>query len=230
VPAPASTHTNCHIAELTPELAARHTKHFKAAVSLLWPYSSSQREFALLLAEPDFRLRCETGQVRARFTGSSARALATTGVRIGDKVVLSLSGAQFVQEGIVSTPGRSIDWELEYSQTVVVYVYRNGSEIANLNIDDVSPTTAPGSPVRRELVRGPTAAKQWPSPTFLKRTRVSDSPVLEAPHDPVADERDNGHDKKRQRKAWSYNARTPSPEKHAVGLEDEADHMEDTPA
>jgi hypothetical protein len=61
-------------------------------------------------------------------------------VGIGDEVVLSLSGAQFVQEGTVGTPGRSINWDLKYSQTVVVHVYRNGSELANLDIANVSPT------------------------------------------------------------------------------------------
>jgi hypothetical protein len=223
-----------HIAELTPELASRDTKHFKAVVNLIWPYSSSQREFALLLAEPDFRLRRKN--VRVRFTGSSAKALATTGVGIGDEVVLSLSGAQFVQEGAVSTPGRSIAWELEYSQTVIVQVYRNGSEIANLDIVRVAPTPAPGSPVRREPVGSPTPAKQWSSPAFLKRARLSDGPVLEAPYDPVADEVAEGHDKKRRRKsyrdwtAWTYNARTPSPEKDDVSVEDDADDMGPTPS
>jgi hypothetical protein len=52
----------------------------------------------------------------------------------------------------------------------------------------------------------------------------------------MADKRDDGHDKKRPRKpyrdckAWSYNASTPSPEKDACGVEDEAYHMEATPS
>jgi hypothetical protein len=58
-------------------------------------------------------------------------------VGIGDEVVLSLSGVQFVQEGTSSTPGWSIDWELEYSQTIVVHGYRKGSEVANVDIVDV---------------------------------------------------------------------------------------------
>lgn len=207
------------ISELNPDLAALKSKTFRAAVTLLWPYSSSQRQFALLLAEPDFRLRRKKGQVRARFSGSSAKAIATTGVGIGDEVILSLQGAQFVQEGAINTPGKSIDWELSYTQTIVVQVFRHGSEIASLEIVNVSPTPAPQSPIRRQPVSGPSPTAQWSSPAFLKRVRLSDGPFFDTPYDPLADENDEGHDKKRRRKsyrdwkAWTYNARTPSPEK-----------------
>ena len=216
-----------HIAELKPELAARDSKQFRAAVTLIWPYSSSQREFALLFAEPEFRMRRKKGQVRARFTGSSAKALATTGVGIGDEVVLSLRGAQFVKEGSVSTPGRSIEWELEYAQTVIIHVFRNGNEIASLDVVDVAPTPAPRSPVRRVPAAAPSLAQQWSSPAFLKRARLSDGPFFEAPYDPLADENAEGHDKKRRRKSyrnwktWTYHARTPSTEKEDVGMEDD---------
>jgi hypothetical protein len=225
-----------HIAELHPELPARDTKHFKAAVTLIWPWSSSQRQFALLLAEPDFRLRRKKGQVRARFSGSSAKALATTGVGIGDEVILSLRGAQFVQEDIVSTPGRSIDWELQYTQTVAVQVLRDGNEIANLELQDVAPTPAPRSPVRRQMNAIPSSIQEWSSPAFLKRARLSDGPFFEAPYDPLADENAEGHDKKRRRKsyrdwkAWTYSARTPSPEKGDVGTEEEIDDIEASPS
>lgn len=222
------------IAELHPELPARDSKHFKAAVTLIWPYSSSQRQFALLLAEPEFRLRRKKGQVRARFSGSSARALATTGVGIGDNVVLSLRGARFVQEGAVSTPGRSIDWELEYTQNVSVQVFRDGTEIANLELVDAAPTPAPRSP-RRQSNIAPSPTKQWSSPAFLKRIRLSDGPFFEAPYDPLLDENAERGDRKRRRrsyrdwKAWTYSARTPSPEKGEVGTEDDYESMEASP-
>lgn len=117
---------NLPIAELTPELPNLDSKQFRAVVRLLWPFSSSTRQCALLLVEPDFRLRNKKGQVRVRFTGSSARAIAETGVGIGDEVVIGLRGAQFVQETVdIRTPGKSLDWELTYSQTLVVQVRRN---------------------------------------------------------------------------------------------------------
>jgi hypothetical protein len=225
-----------HIAELHPELSARDSKQFKAAVTLIWPYSSSQREFALLLAEPEFRLRRKKGQVRARFSGSSARALATTGVGIGDEVVLSLRGAQFIQDGSVSTPGKSIDWELEYTQDVVVQVFRDGNEIANLELLDAAPTPAPRSPIRQQTTVSDSPAQQWSSPAFLKRVRLSDGPIFEAPYDTLVDENGEGHDKKRRRKsyrdwkAWTYSARTPSPEKDDAGTEDDLESMEASPS
>jgi hypothetical protein len=225
-----------HIAELHPELTGRDSKQFKAAVTLIWPYSSSQREFALLLAEPEFRLRRKKGQVRARFSGSSAKALATTGVGIGDEVVLSVRGARFVQEGTINTPGRSIDWELEYTQTLIVQVFRDGNEIANLELLDIAPTPAPQSPVRRIFNAIPSPMQQWTSPAFLKRARLSDGPFFEAPYDPLADENADGHDKKRRRtsyrdwKAWTYSARTPSPEKGDAGVEEDSDHMDASPS
>lgn len=111
------------IAELRPELPGLESKQIKAVVSLLWPYSSSTRQFALLLAEPDFRLRHKKGQTRVRFTRSCAKAIAATGIGIGDTVILALQGAQFVEKDTeIRTPGRSIDWELSFSQTLVIQV------------------------------------------------------------------------------------------------------------
>src|SRR5690242_14403618 len=213
------------IAALRPDLDALDSKQIKAVVTLIWPYSSSQRQFALLLAEPDFRLRRRNGQVRARFSSTSARALAATGVGIGDEVVLSLHGAQFVQHDAVSTPGKSIDWELVYTQTVAISVRRDGAEIASLDFIDAAPTPAPRSPVKRPAA-APSPIPLWASPAFLKRARLSDGPFFEQPaYDPLVDESSDSHDKKRRRKsyrdwtAWTYTARTPSPDKEDADLE-----------
>lgn len=226
-----------HIAALRPNLDALESKQIKAVVTLIWPYSSSQRQFALLLAEPDFRLRRKRGgQVRARFSSTSARALAATGVGIGDEVVLSLHGAQFVQDGAVSTPGKSIDWELAYKQTVAICVRRDGAEIANLEFFNAVPTPAPRSPVKKAAA-APSPVPQWSSPAFLKRVRLSDGPFFEQPaFDPLADAYGEGHDKKRRRKsyrdwtAWKYTTRTPSPEKEDVSLEDDLEEALSSPS
>jgi len=174
------------ISELSPELPAIESKHFRATATLIWPYSSSARQFALLLAEPDVRLRRKNGQVRARFSGASAKAVATTGVGIGDEVVLSLRGAEFVKEGAVSTPGRSIEWELSYVHTVTMRVYRNGVETASLELVDVAPSPVSASPARRPSTASPASALQFSSPAFLKRARLSDGPSFQAPYDPLA--------------------------------------------
>lgn len=225
-----------HIAALRPNVDALESKQIKAVVTLIWPYSSSQRQFALLLAEPDFRLRRKKGQVRARFSSTSARALATTGVGIGDEVVLSLHGAQFVQDGAVSTPGKSIDWELAYTQTVAISVRRDGAEIASLELIDAAPTPAPRSPVKKAAA-ALSPMPQWSSPAFLKRARLSDGPFFEQPaFDPLADAYNEGHDKKRRRKsyrdwtAWTYTTRTPSPEKEDAGMEDDLEEAMSSPS
>ncbi|EMD92320.1 hypothetical protein COCC4DRAFT_162301 [Bipolaris maydis ATCC 48331] len=224
------------IAQLNPELPSVESQHFRATVTLIWPYSSSARQLALLLAEPDLRLRRRNGQVRARFSGASAKAIATTGVGIGDEVVLSLRGAQFVTEGAISTPGKSIDWELEYVQTVVIRIYRNSEETANIELVDAPPTPAPASPLRRQSRAAPSPALQYSSPAFLKRARLSDGPFFEPPYDPLAEETGEGHDKKRRRKsyrdwkAWTYSARTPSPEKEDVATDEEMELLEASPS
>ncbi|KAF2677651.1 hypothetical protein K458DRAFT_377953 [Lentithecium fluviatile CBS 122367] len=223
------------IAELTPELPALNSKHFRAVVALIWPYSSSARQFALLLGDPDFRRRRQNGQVRVRFLGSSAKAIARTGVGIGDEVVLSLHGAQFVQDGSVSTPGKSIDWELSYTQTLSAQVIRNGTEIATVNLNNVAPTPAPRSPVRQLPHAVVDEPHKWSSPAFIKRTRLSEGPIFEAGYDPFNDDTEDRHDRKRRRKsyrdwkAWTYSARTPSPEKKDVDMEDDYDAFDASP-
>jgi len=101
------------IAEVRPELPSLEDKQFHAVVSIVWPYSSIKGHCALLLVEPDFRLRHKRGQVRVRFTGPSAEAVGEIGVGIGDEVIVSLHGARFIQEETeIQTPGKSIEWEL----------------------------------------------------------------------------------------------------------------------
>jgi hypothetical protein len=216
-----------HIAELNPELPAREMKPFKAVVTVIWPYSPSKREFSLLLAEPEFRLRRQNGHVRVRFFGPSAKALAVTGVGIGDEIALSLRGANFVKQG---TPEWSIDWDLEYTQRVEVQVYRNGSEIANLDVVDIAP--APQSPIRRDPC---SPATQWPSPAFLKLSRISGGSSLEALYDLLTDETEEGHDKKRRKKSyrnrtgWTYSTRILSPQEESNGMEDYLDVVDASP-
>ena len=96
-------------------------------VTLLWPYSSSTRRAAILLAEPDFRLRKSKGQVRIQFAGAAAEAIAQSRISSGDEVRLSLRGARRVDAaaGIVSTPGRSVDIELVFKRQLVCEVSLN---------------------------------------------------------------------------------------------------------
>ena len=122
------SHFHVSIPELTPLIANQSSRSIKAVVTLVWPYSSATKTVALLLAEPDFRLRRKRGQVRTQFQGSIAEAVATSGIGSGDEIVLSLEGAEFVHnaENIVGTPGRGVDFELKYTHRLVLKV-RTGS-------------------------------------------------------------------------------------------------------
>lgn len=119
----AASGTNVPISRLSPSLPDPDEKRITAIVTLIWPYSSSTRQCALLLAEPDFRLRRRKGQVRVKLTGSCARRVAQSGISIGDEVTLGLRGAHWVQDdGTVQTPGKSVDWELHYQRQLQIEV------------------------------------------------------------------------------------------------------------
>jgi hypothetical protein len=103
------------IPQLSPDLHDAERFSFQAVVTLVWPFSSSNRVFSLLLAERDFRLRNQNGQIRVTFCELCAEQVALTKVGIGDTVTLSLQGAQWAENTkIQSTPGKSLSWELQY--------------------------------------------------------------------------------------------------------------------
>ncbi len=111
------------IAQLTPDLDAPSTRCIRAIVTLIWPYSSSTSTLKVLLAEPDFRLRRTRGQVRIQFSGSSARSVFEAGIGSGDEIILSLEGVDWTKdESAGHTPGRSIDWELKFSERLLLKV------------------------------------------------------------------------------------------------------------
>ncbi|KAJ4333096.1 hypothetical protein N0V95_009511 [Ascochyta clinopodiicola] len=216
-----------HISALHPELTALGSKHIKATVALMWPYSSSARRFALLLVEPDFRLRLKKGRIRARFSESSAKALASTGVGIADEIVLSLQGARFVQKEVVGVPGNDADWDLLYTETIIVQVFRNDNALADLEMVNVMPTPTSCSLFRREAVADPSPANQWSAPAFLKRVRLAEGPVFSDLYDVSVEGGDSlarncRRKRYRDRKAWVYSARVPSPDECNY-TEDEVD-------
>ena len=110
------------IAQLQPGLDNDSTT-IKGIVTLIWPYALHSQTLSLLLVEPDFRLRRHRGQVRVHFHGSSAKALSRSGIVSGDQLLLSLKGVEWAKDTLTaSTPGRGIEWELRYSERVVLKV------------------------------------------------------------------------------------------------------------
>jgi hypothetical protein len=115
--------TKTPIAHLSPTLEQPEEKCIYATVSLVWPYSSSTKSLALLLAEPDFRLRRPNGQVKAVFHGHAAESVAEQHIGIGETVCLSLKDSSFVPSSDASqTPGRSIAWDLHFERGLTLEV------------------------------------------------------------------------------------------------------------
>jgi hypothetical protein len=111
------------IAQLTRLLAAPASRSIKAIVTLTWPYSSATGSVAFLLSEPDFRLRRTRGQVRVQFAGSSAKQVAKSGIASGDEVILCLEGVEWVEdENRISTPGRGVEFELKFTERLLLQV------------------------------------------------------------------------------------------------------------
>lgn len=111
------------IAQLEPSLTCSG-KTFEGVVTLIWPYSASNASFSILLAEPDFRLRRQQGQVRIHFSGSSAKAVSRCDPQSGDQVILQLDGAQWEKDETVSkTPGRGINWQLRFEERATLKVW-----------------------------------------------------------------------------------------------------------
>lgn len=114
--------TQLPIAQLEPSIN-RSTSLIRGVVTLVWPYSSSTNSISVLLVEPDFRLRRNKGQVRITFRGSSAKAVARSGLNSGDGLVLGLEGVEWIKdEGVIKTPGRGVDWELRFGGRVILQV------------------------------------------------------------------------------------------------------------
>jgi hypothetical protein len=115
--------THIPIANLTELLIEPATRSVKAIVTLTWPYSSATGSVAFLLAEPDFRLRRSKGQVRVQFSGSSARYIAKAGIASGDEVTICLDGVEWIHdEAEISTPGRGIEYELKFTERLLLEV------------------------------------------------------------------------------------------------------------
>jgi len=114
------TLTKVPIVQLSPDLEQPADKSILAAVTLVWPYSSSTKSFSLLLAEPDFRLRSSKGQVKVTFHGRVAEKVAESHVGIGDSICLGLDGSKFIPNQ--AAPGRSIAWDAHFEDGVSLEV------------------------------------------------------------------------------------------------------------
>ncbi|KAK5728623.1 hypothetical protein LTR15_001760 [Elasticomyces elasticus] len=230
-------------ASLAPDTAPPAEASIRGIVTLLWPYSSSTKSCALLIADPDFRLRKQRGQVRVRFHGEVAAAVARARLEIGDEVVLRLQGASWEQDvSTATTPGRNVGGELSFERHLDLRIARAEGEIAVVasapapqrspvqaeRIVHATPVQRPSRPV---YLDGPGPSMPiYSSPAFIKRMRLSGDFASDLDDDPfrtVAAGDEQPHKKLRLSFGdvgrWRFAARTPSPVKGPPRLADEAE-------
>ena len=216
------------INSLSPTEPPPSNRSIRGIVTLFWPYSSSTRQCAFLLADPDFRLRNRQGQVRVRFTGASAEAVAKSHVGIGDEVLLALNGANWEEDPEATrTPGKSVGGELFFRRRLQLTVAKSEGDV-QVNVDA---TSSPPRSMEEDMAEIATpqprvgqlrsslgkAVESLPgyaytSPAFVKRLRLSGESFLDSAFDPFAE--DDGQRTTFARGTnWRYAAGTPSPTK-----------------
>ncbi|CAD6451860.1 8dac0915-0fd9-4341-833b-f3f4db050a0a [Sclerotinia trifoliorum] len=232
------SNTHIPIAQLSPLLPASGSRSLKAVVTLTWPYSSRTGSVAFLLAEPDFRLRRTRGQVRVQFSGSSANAVAKSGITSGDEVILCLDGAEYVElEPPNATPGRGVEFELKFKERLLLqFRPEDSQDVKIINIDHPSPepVVAPTSVLATEteaetegqIPEMPSTpvpfsnrvinnSEEYFSPVFLKRERISYGSMFEEGYDPFEEGdgsvRGRGRKRTRLSTTWRFTSRSPSP-------------------
>ncbi|MCJ1475829.1 hypothetical protein MMC13_004493 [Lambiella insularis] len=222
--------TRLPIAQLQPasELSDRWVE---GLVTLVWPYSSSNRSTSILLVDPDFRLRRSKGQVRISFTEASARTVAKSGLTSGDKLLVRLSGVEWVPDDTVGrTPGKGVEWELQFAHRLILQVTHENGEpfVVEVNQSNSTPTTEPAartpprSPEPHEghpkdhVKASPGTPKTWSSPAFLERKGFPASTNFEFLYDPLAESHDevDGRSTKRTKfgrrsDQWRFVQQTP---------------------
>ncbi|PKX96626.1 uncharacterized protein P174DRAFT_383996 [Aspergillus novofumigatus IBT 16806] len=188
------------IAQISPEADRILERSIHAIVTLVWPYSSSNKSLSLLLAEPDFRLRRNNGQVKVVFRGRAAEAVAKSQVGIGDHVYLGLAGSKFVpSKAVAQTPGKCVPWDVQLDERVLLEIWRSSqhfstvkldpSTVPSQNMEDAPPATpiANGRVERGEATSTATF-EAWRSPAFVERTRTSFGGLVDSAYDPFAEE------------------------------------------
>ncbi|KAH9909725.1 hypothetical protein F4778DRAFT_712372 [Xylariomycetidae sp. FL2044] len=198
------------IAELGPDLSDTANKVVCGIVTVVYPYNSVNHTFSFILAEPDFRLRRNKGQVRINFSGPAAKAAGESGLGSNDEVRLSLQESQWepeVSNRRQSLPGATIDWQLKISGKLILQMKsgETGQEKiiqgeASLPVEELqqpvqSPPTTTDTELDQPLPAFPAATpvknaeasmlrdREFASPAFIKRARDSYGSLFEEGYD-----------------------------------------------
>ncbi|KAI1821861.1 hypothetical protein F4861DRAFT_517160 [Xylaria intraflava] len=115
------------ISHLCPDLRDPSTKAVGGVVTITWPYNAVENTLSFYLAEPDFRLRRQKGQVRIDFTGRVAKAAREFGLGSNDDVLIGLDGVAWEAEVAnrrQSLPDAGLGWRLVFSNSLYLRVKR----------------------------------------------------------------------------------------------------------
>lgn len=118
-----SSRTATPIAQLNPDLIDQATRKVHGEITITWPYSFVTKTFAFLLAESDFRLRRNKGQVRIQLKGPSAEAVGKLELGSGDEVTLALDGVEWAKDEESARPaGSRSEWQLKFAGKLMLKV------------------------------------------------------------------------------------------------------------
>ncbi|RGP66144.1 hypothetical protein FLONG3_8961 [Fusarium longipes] len=220
------------IAGLNPDASNQENRVVHGTITITWPFSILTKSIAFLLAEHDFRLRRENGQVRVRFHGAAAKAISDASLGAGDDIRVSLKGVEWKKnETQTQVAGSTLAWQLEFTNRLVIGIRRPNMEQETLldidgpvaesetavdgQVEDTEPIdtipeepTTPGSPSSEPPL--PTKRNhastldpfEYASPAFLKRARVSYGSLFEGGLD-IFDEDISNNTKSKKRSRFS---------------------------
>ncbi|EEU44317.1 uncharacterized protein NECHADRAFT_48928 [Fusarium vanettenii 77-13-4] len=223
------------IAELNPEVSDQNRRVVDGTITITWPFSVLNKSIAFLLAERDFRLRREKGQVRIRFHGASAKAISDASLGGGDEIRLSLEGVKWEKnETQTQVAGSTLEWQLEFNNRLILGIRRPDSEqeeVINIDTPATEPEATNGqtdsfAPVDITIsntdfaIPSPQSPnislpakrnaserepEEFSSPAFLKRARVSYGGLFEGGLD-IFDEEITKNAKSKKRSRFSLPA------------------------
>ena len=126
------------IAQLNPDIIEAQNRVVQGVITIIWPFSIVTKSIAFILAEPDFRLRRDNGQVRLRFHGAVAKAIADAKLGGGDEVRVSLKGVKWEKNEMeTQMAGSTLQWQLEFANRLFFSVQRAGEGEEEVRIIDV---------------------------------------------------------------------------------------------
>lgn len=102
------------ISGLGPHLTDAANRCTRGVITIVWPYSLVTNSLSFILAEPDFRLRRQKGQVRVTFAGPCAKAVADASLGAGDEILLSLDGVEWSESDAPGAPGTTVEWQARF--------------------------------------------------------------------------------------------------------------------